>query len=864
MKESISQKHANNTFDEKQAGEFLQVVFGKKPESSKIVLFYLPHPLSQFFVNINPLMDAAREEDASGKDVYIHVCTTKKTLPKRPSADDVDFLYAVWMDFDTQYGKQGKKLSKDKAELQKYIDTLDPRPTIVVDSGHGFHAWWCLETPMSIGNDEDRDRAAALAEKWQRAHIAAAHDKYGWQFDSTMDLARVLRLPGCHNHKGGECLPVSILEVSGRKYSVEELEAAATVSAAPATVATATVVNGPIVDRSGLKLDPQANPPEDKLAVMLDTSPRFNTAWGHSSSLDINDRSPSGYDKSLACQALAAGWTDQEVADLLIAFRRRHNLEPSKALRPDYITRTIENSRKFLTEQRAVEPVVLEDSRDTSWQTPESIFDGVALPTSTEIPGDCLPIVLQDYVEDEAPRLGVPPAALGLACLVVCSSLIPDSVSVTPKQVDTGWKENARLWGLLVGEVGAKKSPALQRAADPLKVLEEDLYYEWKQAREEYERQLANYEKLLKSRNRAYEPVKPKEPPAPRVMLDDFTVESISEVLKAESGNRKIAIVVDEISGLIASLDCYRPSGSLGKDRAALLELFGGGLKAIDRIKRGRILVPNWSACVLGGIQNDMIRNLIHTRSVADGFSERFLIGYVEKTSLLGDDRLPNYKALDVYRRAARKLHGYTGELIVGLSREARDTFLEILTRANEWTKLPSSTTAFAGHISKWLALIPRTLLTYHMVEWARGDGPSEPPEIISEETAARVRKFMLKCLLPASLRFYADVMPTSGAFRVARQIGALILARGLETVTRREIARNCWAIRSLETREDRERATAEAMTRLEMAGWVDSGHGGKWKVNPAVHVCFRNIAEKERERRAAASEVFDVPVVEE
>jgi hypothetical protein len=47
----------------------------------------------------------------------------------------------------------------------------------------------------------------------------------------------------------------------------------------------------------------------------------------------------------VAVQLVAAGWTDQEIADCLVAWRRRHGENVAKALRPDYVARTISKAK---------------------------------------------------------------------------------------------------------------------------------------------------------------------------------------------------------------------------------------------------------------------------------------------------------------------------------------------------------------------------------------------------------------------------------------------------------------------------------------------------------------------------------------
>jgi hypothetical protein len=89
-------------------------------------------------------------------------------------------------------------------------------------------------------------------------------------------------------------------------------------------------------------LSRDAEPPADKLRALLQ-NPKVRASWDHDRD-DLQDRSASAYDLSLASFAAARGWSDQEIVDLLIA-SRRHNHKPVK-LRADYYERTLTTARR--------------------------------------------------------------------------------------------------------------------------------------------------------------------------------------------------------------------------------------------------------------------------------------------------------------------------------------------------------------------------------------------------------------------------------------------------------------------------------------------------------------------------------------
>lgn len=91
------------------------------------------------------------------------------------------------------------------------------------------------------------------------------------------------------------------------------------------------------VEVEDLVLDRAAKPPT-RITHLL-RNKKFKKAWNYEANLS----SMSDYDWYLASKAVEDGWEDQDVANLIIAFRCKHGGEDDlkKALRSDYIKRTL-------------------------------------------------------------------------------------------------------------------------------------------------------------------------------------------------------------------------------------------------------------------------------------------------------------------------------------------------------------------------------------------------------------------------------------------------------------------------------------------------------------------------------------------
>lgn len=80
----------------------------------------------------------------------------------------------------------------DKAALLKRVESIDPAPSVIVDSGGGYHCYWLLEDTFHIKTAQDREWIDRVQKGW----VARVGGDEG-----AKDLARMLRLPGTRNYK---------------------------------------------------------------------------------------------------------------------------------------------------------------------------------------------------------------------------------------------------------------------------------------------------------------------------------------------------------------------------------------------------------------------------------------------------------------------------------------------------------------------------------------------------------------------------------------------------------------------------------------------------------------------------------------
>jgi hypothetical protein len=334
--------------------DFLKDMFGDAitPER-RLTVFTTPDKRTMRFTSLDGVEAHASDASRHGREVYFGLGLIRGEPKGRGTAADVAAIGCLWADIDMAGPAHPcKALPSSIEEVERLLAELPLTPSVVVDSGHGAHGYWFLREPWIFEDEADRQKAASLAKAWHGL-ICRLAEGHGWKLENLSDLARVLRVPGTVNHKlPAQPAQVRILRAdASRRYNQSDFESfVADATAAEPTAAPATVAGD-------LVLRPDAEPPMARMMDAASVSPKFVETWQRKRS-DLGDQSQSAYDLSLATIAAALGWADQEIADLIIAARREHNEQPEKALRRDYIVRTLVKARQAVAEMPKESPDV--------------------------------------------------------------------------------------------------------------------------------------------------------------------------------------------------------------------------------------------------------------------------------------------------------------------------------------------------------------------------------------------------------------------------------------------------------------------------------------------------------------------------
>ena len=478
-----------------------------------------------------------------------------------------------------------------------------------------------------------------------------------------------------------------------------------------------------------------------------------------------------------------------------------------------------------------------------------------------------LPCALRAWVMDEAERMPCPPEFIAVPALVALGSIIGARCAIKPKARDS-WQIVPNVWGGIVGDPSAKKSPAWGVALKPLDRL-------IAKAMEEHRAALADYatEKVVFDAQkdaiegrikeatrkpskgdpaaiarelRTHGELAPSAPVLRRYKTNDSTVEKLGELLRENPAG--LLVLRDEIVGLIAT---WEREGREG-ERAFFLEAWNGNQSFdTDRIGRGHISIPNLCVSVFGGLQPDKLTVYLEQAAHAlanDGMLQRLqMLVYPDPRRWEWSDRAPDKTARDTAYAVFEALADFDAVAWGAspaddsvkfpwfrLDDEAQVAFIE-WSEDQHRRRLPNEEEPIIQqHLAKFDKLLPALALVFHLVECA-AEG------IRGLVTKVAVLRAAAWCeLLEAHARRCYGLLKDDGLR--ATQALAAKLERGAlkDGFTLREVRRNQW--RNLTTDDSIQAALdwleGENWLKGEVSGGTGPGSGRRtvrYRINPAV-----------------------------
>ncbi len=478
-----------------------------------------------------------------------------------------------------------------------------------------------------------------------------------------------------------------------------------------------------------------------------------------------------------------------------------------------------------------------------------------------------LPDQLRAWIRDEAERMPCPPDFIAAAALVALGAIIGARCAIKPKARDS-WLIVPNVWGGIVGDPSAKKSPAWGVALKPLdrliaKALEEHhaAFADYNTAKVVFCAQKEAIEARIKTAARTPGNGDPaviarelrthgeQAPDAPvlcRYKTNDSTVEKLGELLRENPGG--LLVQRDELVGLIAT---WEREGREG-DRAFFLEAWNGNQSFdTDRIGRGHISIPNLCVSVFGGIQPDKLTVYLEQAAHAlanDGMLQRFqVLVYPDPRRWEWRDRAPDKAARDTAFAVFETL-AHFDPVAWGAApaddfakfpwfcfdEAAQAVFIEWSEDLHRHRMPTEDEPIIQQHLAKFDKLFPALALIFHLVEGA-AEGVRGP---VSRGAALRAAAWCE--FLEAHARRCYGLLKDDG-LRAAQALAAKLERGALEDgFTMRDVRRNQW--RNLTADE----AIQAALDWLEDEGWLRGEASGgtgpgsgrptvRYRINPTI-----------------------------
>ena len=192
--------------------QFLKTVLGDEGFYCTVCIKENKQVTQEFKESIEDVVQSVKQIDAAGNEAYFAVSTFKE---KQRKAEYAEQLKTLFLDIDCGEGKDYATRNEGLDALKAFYKRYKLPPTLIVNSGRGWHVYWVLDKPCS------RDEWITVAEQ-----LKNACSDFGLKADTavTADAARILRPVGTRNYKGNVPLPVELYSSSNYITSLQEFK----------------------------------------------------------------------------------------------------------------------------------------------------------------------------------------------------------------------------------------------------------------------------------------------------------------------------------------------------------------------------------------------------------------------------------------------------------------------------------------------------------------------------------------------------------------------------------------------------------------------------------------------------------------
>lgn len=337
-------------------------------------------------------------------------------------------------------------------------------------------------------------------------------------------------------------------------------------------------------------------------------------------------------------------------------------------------------------------------------------------PDVPEFPVDVLPGKLPQLARELSWAMNAPIDYAGVSMLALAAGTIGNTYRL---RISETHSQAAMIYAALVGPPGSAKSPILKRLTSPL----DDQQTKWN----------AEYASALERWHNADEETRGERPQLRICVSRNFTSESLA--LSLHYNQRGFVAPIDELSGLFASFNQYKPGGA-GNDRQVYLSIWAQ--ETINILRKNDMrngIPPIWvkDPClsIVGGIQPDMLASIRGRGSFRgeaapnDGGLDRFLFCWPKVQPESADEgRCVPADLLEAWPEAIDNLLGCLhldedGAMTVHLASRARAVWVDFTQRHADEINSGELPEHLRGPWAKLKGYVPRLALVLHLLRWA-------------------------------------------------------------------------------------------------------------------------------------------------
>lgn len=325
-------------------------------------------------------------------------------------------------------------------------------------------------------------------------------------------------------------------------------------------------------------------------------------------------------------------------------------------------------------------------------------------PSVSMFPSFAFPKRIQAIIQELHEKNGHPADYYGTGILAVTSVAIGSGYKA---RMRNGWEETGLIFAGLVGSPGAGKTPALNFCMKPVRVMDDKLEAEYQSEKARYEQEEAQLQKGEKMHTEA--------PQQPQVVTNDFTIESLYEVLMRHP--RGIIVHRDELIAWIHTFNQYRK----GADEQFWLSTWSNQPITVNRKNNSDpIKINNPYLPVIGGIQPGILPELFSDKREDNGFIDRILFAFpdTQEAPRWIDEQLDDNVFIE-YQSIISKLFELNEEtvLLLGNNPQVKKYYDKIIDRANN-----TKDEQLKGLLHKVPTHFARIALLIEMLKYACGE----------------------------------------------------------------------------------------------------------------------------------------------